>query len=185
MGLCIEIIMVKNCKQCGKKFKTIPSISKKGKGKFCSRECVDVSKQHRIQLICKICGKHFQTIHSRKNVAKYCSRKCFKVGLIPWCKNTKGIVKSNSGSFKKGDGLGKKNHKWKGDNASCSAIHIWIKNHKGKPKICINCGATYKERKLHWSNIDHLYRRNLDDFVARCVPCHKKYDIANLLKRYN
>jgi len=69
---------------------------------------------------------------------------------------------------------------WKGDNAKKKAMHNWVYRHKGKPKICEDCEATAKERKLVWSNKDHTYKRKLEDYIARCYPCHRIYDL-----RYN
>ena len=85
---------------------------------------------------------------------------------------------------------GEKNPMWKGNEASYYAIHIWVNSHKGKPQKCADCGATSSERKLEWSNVDHQYKRDINDYVARCVPCHRQHDsyfigfhrrLANLL----
>ena len=62
---------------------------------------------------------------------------------------------------------------WKGDNASYSSIHKWINKYKKKPLLCEHCG---KEKKLDWANIDHKYKRNLNDWIALCRKCHIKYD---------
>lgn len=74
---------------------------------------------------------------------------------------------------------GEKAYNWKGDNAKNAAIHNWVYREKGRPQVCEDCGATSKERKLHWANKDHKYRRKLDDYISRCSSCHKKYDIIN------
>ena len=68
-------------------------------------------------------------------------------------------------------------YKWLGDKISIRGVHTWIERQKGKPQVCEHCGATRKEKWLHWSNIDHKYRRNLDDYISLCVPCHIKYDV--------
>jgi len=127
---------------------------------------------------CLTCKKEFKVsiYYVNKGGGKYCSRKCYgisKLGKPTWNKGTKGICKANSGSFKKGDIP----TNWKGDNASYNAIHSWIVRHKGKPQVCEHCGATCKERRLSWANIDHKYCRNLDDFISLCYSCHRKYDI--------
>lgn len=103
-----------------------------------------------------------------------------KIGInrIPW---NKGIsihsekIKEQIGKAHKG----KNNHYWKGNKASYSALHKWVNRWKGKPKICIDCSITCKERTIWWSNINHKYRRILSDYEARCVPCHRKYDKEN------
>ena len=73
---------------------------------------------------------------------------------------------------------GKLNHKWKGDKVGVLALHSWVQRCKGNPTICVDCGTTTK--KLAWSNVNHKYRRALDDFVGRCHSCHSIYD-----RKYN
>lgn len=84
----------------------------------------------------------------------------------------------NSG-FQKGNkmGVGKteeKSNSWKGDKAGCGAMHEWVKREKGKASEhkCVDCGKKSKD----WSNIDHKYKRNLDDYQSRCRKCHRRYD---------
>ena len=101
--------------------------------------------------ICENCKKEFWVRPCRKNIAKYCSYKCYWKKMIPWCKGTKGIVKPHYGCFKKGhksgmtgkyhseetkkkiaEGRQGKNHpSWKGGKIKTQAgyIHIWTPNH--------------------------------------------------------
>ena len=98
----------------------------------------------------------------------------FKKGHIPANKGKKGW--SNGGTFKKGHGL-IGGGCWKGDNASYSAIHKWIRKYKGKPQKCEFCGKEKTTpRSIHWANKDHKYSRNRDDWMMACLPCHAKYD---------
>lgn len=30
----------------------------------------------------------------------------------------------------------------------------------------------------HWANIDHQYKRNLNDFISLCPKCHRVYDLV-------
>jgi len=61
----------KNCKVCGKKFKTIPSQDKK----CCSYKCNGIRRRkEKIKYICLICGKDIYDYKTRKR--KYCSTKC-------------------------------------------------------------------------------------------------------------
>ena len=79
---------------------------------------------------------------------------------------------------------GNKNGFWKGDNAKYGAMHGWVQKWKGKPNICEMCGRTnLKPRQYHWANIDHTYRRVLDDYIRLCASCHQKYDIEH--NQYN
>lgn len=75
-----------------------------------------------------------------------------------------------------------KAYQWKGKRVGYRGLHKWVNKWKGKPKICEHCGATYKEREIQWANIDHKYRRNLNDFISLCVPCHRKYDAKEQTK---
>ena len=70
--------------------------------------------------------------------------------------------------------IGKAN--WLGENATYVSKHWWVREKKGKPEKCLNCGAKNTERKISWANIDHKYSRNLDDYISLCYPCHGKYD---------
>lgn len=79
--------------------------------------------------------------------------------------------------FQKGE-TNDKHHSWKGDNVGFRGMHIWVAKEKGKASEhdCVDCG----NQAYHWSNIDHKYKRTLDDYQARCVKCHKKYDIETI-----
>ena len=70
---------------------------------------------------------------------------------------------------------GEKNGKWKGDNAGYTSIHDWIRKWKGIPSLCEMCG-TVTSKKFEWANIDHKYRRVLEDYIRMCCKCHKNYD---------
>ncbi len=62
-----------------------------------------------------------------------------------------------------------KNYAWKGDDAGYSPIHVWVKKWKGKPIICEVCGQIRTNKRFHWANIDHKYRRVLEDYISMCV----------------
>ena len=68
---------------------------------------------------------------------------------------------------------GDKHPMWKG--GLHSFIHKWVVKEKGKANnyICVMCKM---KKAKHWSNIDHKYRRNLDEYRTLCVSCHFKYD---------
>lgn len=81
---------------------------------------------------------------------------------------------------------GEKCYMWKGDSAGYTAIHDWVKKWRGKPEKCEGCGKDgLRGSKIHWANVDHLYRRVLEDYIRLCVKCHKKYDIENNLDKPN
>lgn len=67
---------------------------------------------------------------------------------------------------------------WKGEKASLTAIHQWVSLKKGKPRLCEFCRTT-KARKFEWANIDHKYKRVLEDYIRLCTSCHRNYDYGN------
>lgn len=91
--------------------------------------------------------------------------KPFAKGNIPW---NKGLKSEYSG---------KNHYMWKGDKAGYFAKHAWIQNKYGKASKCENCGVV-NEKRYHWSNIDHKYRRNIKDWRQLCASCHKKHDVG-------
>lgn len=70
---------------------------------------------------------------------------------------------------------GKNSVHWKGNDIKYGRKHKRIVEQKGKASNykCIDCN----EQARDWSNIDHKYSLNPDDYQPRCVRCHKKYDI--------
>lgn len=120
---------------------------------------------------------------TRWNNHKYCSLQCRQVwnkGLTkkdPRVK--KNFAHSKSTQFKKGQTLGEKNANWKGQEASYTAKHMWIRYHYGTPKKCEHCEAT-EDKMYHWANISGDYLRERDDYIRLCVSCHKRYDIKRL-----
>ena len=112
-----------------------------------------------------------------KNAYKSGKMKC-------WCKGKKGVKTSNKGgiAWNKGKKFPQfsegNSYQWKGDSAGYVAIHIWVRKWKGKPNICEICGIETAKR-YEWANIDHKYRRVLEDYIRACKSCHKKYDNAN------
>ena len=67
----------------------------------------------------------------------------------------------------------KKPPNWKGENASYAAIHNWVRYHKQKTGKCVLCN---KRKETVWANIDHKYKRDLDDYIELCRNCHDFYD---------
>ena len=67
-----------NCKVCGKKFYIYPYVLKRGRGKYCSKECVYKARRTKVKRICKNCGKEFYVWAAKikEGGGKYCSKKC-------------------------------------------------------------------------------------------------------------
>jgi len=73
------------------------------------------------------------------------------------------------------DQKGENNYNWKGEKVSKRNFHKWVENHKGKPMQCEVCG-TITASRYDWSNKDHKYTRNLEDYIRMCRKCHFAYD---------
>jgi hypothetical protein len=79
--------------------------------------------------------------------------------------------------------IGNKVWNWKGDNVNYRDLHNWVNRWKGRPIKCEQYGKEGKGREIHWANIDHNYRRVLDDYIALCYKCHGHYDKINKLRK--
>ncbi len=87
--------------------------------------------------------------------------------------------KFNSGWFKH-QKTGAENPNWKGNKAKHSGLHCWIREHftpESKCEICKrdNDGSTL----FDWSNKDHKYSRDRNDWQHVCRKCHINYDIKH------
>ena len=183
--------MIKNkltikCKFCNKKFQVWRSQLKTAK--FCSHQCYSKSKfVKRFTFNCQQCGRKRQiNLNQHKDFGKgvFCSIKCFHKGHRVWNKGIKGIIKPRN----------EKAYNWKGDNVGYGGVHAWVKRIKGNPKECSQCekkGKFTKYQKqgkqchkwnIDWANIDHKYRRKVDDYIGLCRSCHRKYDYQEEFK---
>lgn len=77
------------CPICGKDFWLIPSRARKGRGKYCSKECMGRAEslyrkgEHGAnwgggpeKKKCKLCGASYEVVKSQALKSKYCSRAC-------------------------------------------------------------------------------------------------------------
>jgi len=189
----------------------------------------------RIIKICKNCKKEFQVENRRKGMAKFCSHDCYAKSLIDikkgprdektkikisiankgknngmygkkaWNSNTKGLTKSNSGSFKKGQiiwnkgtkGLTKSNSGSfkKGQHISCKTEfkkgqQVWNKGKKynnfktrGENNINWKGGITPLRTKI-WQNLKSkewrlsIYER--DNFSCQMPNCDRIETFLNV-----
>ncbi|MFH2030829.1 MAG: hypothetical protein ABIJ40_09490 [Bacteroidota bacterium] len=190
----------KNCLFCKKEFFTNQSRILKGNGKYCSKHCHSLHQRKRITLECKKCGKKHEVkkSYAERGYGKFCSNSCYflsdevkKGGRsclgIPRSKETRQKI-SLSKIGKPIGSLGKEcrtkqgeNHyAWKGDAVGYFALHAWIRRKWGKACRCEQCGLDKVpegfSRFFQWANIDHLYKRNKDDWKQLCIKCHKAFD---------
>ena len=145
--------MIKNCLVCNKEFKTKPSYIKKGQGKFCSQKCFGIDHSKHIS------GKN----HPMFGIHRFGEKSPF-------------FGKHHSEDFKKKMSIerkGKNNPNWKGNNVQYTALHDWIRDNKHRIIICEKCKI---HPSLDLANINHLYRRNIYEYIWLCRSCHMKYD---------
>ncbi len=151
--------------------------------------------------ICEYCGLQFEKEKNwskkywkvRKFCSNICKRKAEKIrltGHTPWNKGTKGVMQAwNKGLKTKEETIeklrtcrklkGAEHANWKGEDAGYASKHMWVRRHKERKNKCEFCGKIGNNYQIHWSNVDHKYKRNLDDYRELCVPCHKRYDLDN------
>ena len=118
---------------------------------------------------CLKCGQDFYVPGWRlkdKTRGKYCSRKC--------AMNAPSRIRQMREFGKRfGFTKGYIPHNWKGENVGYFAMHSWVRRHKGKPKKCEHCGSI---KRLTWSNISRVYKRDLADWISLCQGCNLRYD---------
>lgn len=72
-----------------------------------------------------------------------------------------------------------KSHAWKGQGASYSAFHHWMKDNFGKAIKCENINCKGKSSKFHWAlKKGCVYDHIRENFIQLCVSCHVKYDMT-------
>ena len=69
--------------------------------------------------------------------------------------------------------IGEKNPSWRGDDVGYVGLHLWIRKYKQKTGRCSRCR---REGYTEWANVSGEYKRDLDDFIELCKPCHEDYD---------
>lgn len=166
----------KNCLFCGKTIIKPQTESLKdwiNRHKYCSRQCSYDAKKG------KLAWNSGKTITNdsrikpawNKGLTAKIDKRVKKYGL-----NQRGKKRKPLSIEHKLKNSADKNNNWKGDEAGSRSMHLWVERQKGKARthICEECN---KNQAIHWSNIDHKYRRNADDYRALCARCHELYDM--------
>ena len=75
--------------------------------------------------------------------------------------------------------FGKEARRWKGEEASYTAKHMWITKHYANEKeVCEHCSKTEEEvSRLEWANLSGEYKRERSDYICLCPSCHRKMDL--------
>lgn len=76
----------------------------------------------------------------------------------------------NNGMFGR---RGEETPRWKGDNVSYGALHLWVRKYLPKPRVCRDCN---QPKRLDLANISQEYKRDLNDWEYLCRKCHMTKD---------
>lgn len=76
--------------------------------------------------------------------------------------------------------LGKRDHetnRWLGNEVGYDGLHDWVYKKLGAPMQCQNCDKVCENNyQIHWANKSGEYKRDVNDWLRLCVPCHSAYD---------
>jgi len=154
--------VIKNCKQCDRKFSVALSTIAAGKGNCCSKACRDryrigkpvlklktrCDKKPRTSFTCQLCGKVFIDEHAERP-RKFCSNQC----------------------------LGRSKRKNKSESPRAKqmvALQAWAKKIILRDKSCVRCGHRESLQAHHLkSYAEHPdLRLDVTNGVALCPVCH-------------
>lgn len=166
----------KACQNCFKIFFVKSYYTKmKGRARFCSVKC-----RAKVVMGCYKYweGKKRKITWTISKEGRERIRKCqmgsnnSMYGKDPWNKNKR--CKKLAG---------KNNGCWKGENASYTAKHIWVKRCFGKANECKNKKCLGKSKNFDWANKSGKYKRIKSDWIMLCKSCHLLADRRNLWNR--
>lgn len=145
--------VIKNCKVCGKQFRTKPFFIKNGGGKYCSAKCHHQGLKNGKQVNCFLCNKEIyrstKQLLASKSSKFFCSKSC----------QTK---------WRNSEFIGAKHSNWK--NGEYAYRSILSRNKT--PKQCGLC-KTKDARVLAVHHIDGNNRNNkLSNLAWVCHNCH-------------
>lgn len=121
-------------------------------------------------VICKHCSK--ETIKPKRHDNKeqlFCDRKCF------------GKWFSINGKRR----YGSDNPAWKGDKSCYTTKHQWISRHYGKAIMCWHPNCNNQSKSYEWANINHRYKKNINEWLMLCQSCHSKFDKSYINRKRN
>lgn len=125
--------VIKTC-ECGNSFETTQKRLDQGRGMFCSQKC---KYQFR-----KMPKRGIGTYNLVKENPTW-----FSVGHTSWQTGTKGVMKPNSGSIKKGERRSIETEFkpdttsvfYQNNDLSYYQLHAWVRKNKGAAKKCEHC----------------------------------------------
>lgn len=87
---------------------------------------------------------------------------------------------SNNMYVRKGYAKQENHGSWRGDGATYSAFHTWLKINFGKASLCENESCKGKSKNFEWALLkgeEHGHYR--ERYKQMCKSCHRIYDGVN------
>ena len=69
------------------------------------------------------------------------------------------------------------------DQLGYRGLHRWVERKLGIPTECSFCkkkSIPKIRRTIQWANKSREYKKDINDWIPLCIPCHKKYDSKKL-----
>lgn len=155
---------------CGTKRTVLRRSFVSGNSKSCG--CKPMSEEGRKKLSESHVG--YKMPQSQKNNI----RKAMKKVGAPWMKTDKmrKVMSERFSRYNKGK-IEEDSPSWKGNLVGYFGLHSWIRKKLGQPDTCKQCSKSgLTSHQIHWANISHEYKRDINDWIRLCVSCHRRYD---------
>jgi hypothetical protein len=133
-----------SCHVCALAFTRPPSLVKKVKTSFCSKECADIGQttSKRYEFSCEACGIKFKATKDHGADRRFCSRECFCANAPDFSEKecpTCGIIFKPIKSAHTEDGVSK----------HCSRECSAESQRDGEERPCLNCGKHFYTTPSH------------------------------------
>ena len=168
----------RKCQSCGKDIEVRKRMELSTK-KYCSKLCFGVGMSKRThteetkqKISLSQSGRHLSEGTKTKMSLSKKGKRYYDINPFYGRHHTKESKAKFSGE----------NHpNWKGDNVGYMALHTWVRRKLGTPSICMHCQKIFTGRNIQWANKSHMYKRDVNDWIRLCTPCHRKYDQSSYL----
>lgn len=167
----------RSCLICGNEFYAKRCEIKIGKGKYCSRKCVEISRKgkpcHPNILKANI-GRIPPNKGKKMSPALYekCRKTMFKKGDLHGVQYKEGHIPWTKGRKTSNDFLNNNVNAYK-------SLHKRINRRFIKTGVCEKCNTP---KKTLWASRDHLYLEPREYWMELCQSCHSIYDKVNTIK---
>jgi len=168
---------IRQCTNCHKQIRVSPSAIKRGKGKFCSKDCANTGKS--VTKHCQICNKEFTTYQTLIDLGKgkFCSRTCYEQDWskrIPGWNKGKLAIWNIGNQYRKGilnlkpnKMFAEANHNWKG------GVSVGEENRKNY--FLVKCNERRaRKMKAFGSFTPEQWKELKARYGNKCLSCGQK-----------